>query len=488
MEEDWSEVYQSQGVDQAVSCMERIILSHLEKWMPTRNVTMSSRDPMWMTPLVKSLLRQKSCISTGSVERVKAINKRISEIICKNRRNFPAAIGTRDWWKRVDDISQRRQPGAFLSLDHDFLRELNNCFAELCTDDVYTAPTPLEIGEEVEIPIVSERAVWNILQRIKKTATGPDAIPYTVWKDHAELVTPVVTWVWNLSLKTHTWPRSWKRSNINPLPKVEVPKEKSDYRGINVTSVIARAFEKVVFNAHARDVVEENLTASQFAYREGGSCTDALIAIQHAVNQYLDDPQCTAVRLYAMDFSKAFDSVKHDLLSVKLKQLGLSPYITNWYLSFLEGRMQRLLYDGFVGQWKDVNKGTTQGSVSGPHLFTIFLNDLEISLNGKDILFKYADDTSIVSPVWKEQDNSVDIVRTFMEWSEKNCMSSNSKKCKELVIRKKSGTNLCTPVFGIPQTCQLSVLGLILQDNGRFDCHVHVKLIKANRCLFILRS
>ena len=109
-----------------------------------------------------------------------------------------------------------------------------------------------------------------------------------------------------------------------------MPKEKSDYRGINVTSVIARAFEKIVFNAHARDVVEENLTASQFAYREGGSCTDALIAIQHAVNQYLDDPQCTAVRLYAMDFSKAFDSVKHDLLSVKLKQLGLSPYITSW--------------------------------------------------------------------------------------------------------------------------------------------------------------
>ena len=65
-------------------------------------------------------------------------------------------------------------------------------------------------------------------------------------------------------------------------------------------------------------------------------------------------------------------------------------------------------------QW--VNKGTTQGSVSGPHLFTIFLNDLEISLNGKDILIKYADDTSIVSPMWKEQDNSVDIVRMFMEW------------------------------------------------------------------------
>ena len=114
-----------------------------------------------------------------------------------------------------------------------------------------------------------------------------------------------------------------------------------------------------------------------------------------------------------MDFSKAFDSVKHGLLSVKLKQLGLSPYITNWYLSFLEGRKQRLLYDGFVGQWKDVNKGTTQGSVGDLLGFAIFLNDLEISLNDKDILFKYADDTSIVSPAWKEQDISVDIVRTL---------------------------------------------------------------------------
>ena len=123
----------------------------------------------------------------------------------------------------------------------------------------------LEIGDEVDIPAVSERVVWNTLQRIKKTATGPDAIPYTVLKDHAELVTPVVTWVWNLSLKTHTWPRSWKRSNIKLPPKVEVPKEKCDYRGINVTPVIARAF-----NAHPRDVVEENLSASQFAYREGG--------------------------------------------------------------------------------------------------------------------------------------------------------------------------------------------------------------------------
>ena len=147
--------------------------------------------------------------------------------------------------------------------------------------------------------------------------------------------------------------------------------------------------------------MEEHLSLSQFAYKQGGSCTDALIAIQHTVNKFLDNPKWKAVRLFAIDFNKAFDCVKHDLLLAKLKQLGLNPYLVNWYLSFLEGRQQRVVCNGFVGKWKDVNKGTTQGSVSGPHLFTIFLNDLEISLDSKPVLFKYVDDSSIVSPVWK---------------------------------------------------------------------------------------
>ena len=73
------------------------------------------------------------------------------------------------------------------------------------------------------------------------------------------------------------------------------------------------------------------------------------------------------------------------------------------YLSFLSDRQQRVVYNNsFVGEWKDVNKGTTQGSVSGPYLFNVFLNDLKIQLEGVDILFKYVDDTNIVIPLWKD--------------------------------------------------------------------------------------
>ncbi|PFX32794.1 RNA-directed DNA polymerase from mobile element jockey [Stylophora pistillata] len=156
--------------------------------------------------------------------------------------------------------------------------------------------------------------------------------------------------------------------------------------GINVTPVIAKCFEKAVLGTHARETFDEHSGISQFAYIEGGSCTNALLTIQHTVNQYLDIPECKAVRLFAMDFSKAFDSVKHDLLSHKLKQLPLNPFIVNWYLSFLEDRQQRVIRNGFIGKWKSVNKGTTQGSVSGPHLFNVFLSDLEIHLDNKSVL------------------------------------------------------------------------------------------------------
>ena len=108
--------------------------------------------------------------------------------------------------------------------------------------------------------------MWNTLVDVKKTATGPDNLPYWIWKDCAELLTPVVTHVWNLSLSTHTWPDSWKRANVNPLPKVDMPLEDSDYRGINVTPVVAWLFEKVVYRAQAQSFIENSLSHTQFAY------------------------------------------------------------------------------------------------------------------------------------------------------------------------------------------------------------------------------
>ena len=160
--------------------------------------------------------------------------------------------------------------------------------------------------------------------------------------------------------------------------------------------------------------MEQNLSSTQFAYRTGGSCTDTLVSMQHAIYSYLDNPNCKAVRLFAMDLSKAFDLVSHEKPAcIKLKRLPRNPFIINWYLNFLANRQQRVIYNGFEGQWKVINRGTTQGSVSVPYLFNIFINDLEISLNNQPALFKYADDTTIVIPVWGTSSCHTDLIDQF---------------------------------------------------------------------------
>ncbi|CAB4003090.1 Hypothetical predicted protein, partial [Paramuricea clavata] len=174
-----------------------------------------------------------------------------------------------------------------------------------------------------------------------------------------------------------------------------------------------------------------------------------------------------------MDFSKAFDSVKHSLLSEKLKTVPLNPYIINWYLNFLKNRKQRVVCNDFCGEWMDVNKGTTQGSVSGPYLFNIFLNDLEVDIDGENALFKYADDSNIIVPVWSEgPDTSTDTVGQFLSWSDDNFMTCNPGKCKELIIRKKGYNDQLDNVYNIPQCKELPILGTTFQDNLKFTSHV----------------
>ena len=191
-------------------------------------------------------------------------------------------------------------------------------------------------------------------------------------------------------------------------------------------------------------------------------------------------PNYKAMRLFATDFSKAFDSVNHELLSYKLKEVPLNPFIINWYLSFLENRQQCVIYNSFRGQWKCVNRGTTQGSLSGPYLFSIFINDLEISIDNHP--------APLIIPVWSNGHCRTDLVDQFLNWSDENRMISNPSKCKEIIFRKKGFIQDIFQVNNIPQCMELPILGVMFQENFKYGEHVHAKLIKANKCLFVLRS
>ena len=127
--------------------------------MPLRTVSISSRDPIWMTPLVNCMLRRKSRISVFNVHRQWELSKRISDVISDNRKLFlNAKLGGWDWWKNVDVLSQRRR-ALSISLDDQMILDLNNYFCDLCLDADYIEPTLMEIKEDFEVPQISERQV-----------------------------------------------------------------------------------------------------------------------------------------------------------------------------------------------------------------------------------------------------------------------------------------------------------------------------------------
>ena len=143
-----------------------------------------------------------------------------------------------------------------------------------------------------------------------------------------------------------------------------------------------------------------------------------------------------------------------------------------------------------VCDWKDVNRSTTQGRVSGLYLFNLFLHDLDVTQYCKDSnLTKYAEDTSILVTVRKNSvDESQKALNAFLEWTEVNGISCNTSKCKEPCMTKKGVTLNFPPLCGIEQSDSFTLSGVTLQNDFKFSSHVKGKLREANKCLYILRS
>ncbi|CAB3996478.1 Hypothetical predicted protein, partial [Paramuricea clavata] len=162
----------------------------------------------------------------------------------------------------------------------------------------------------------------------------------------------------------------------------------------------------------------------------------------------------------------------------------------NWYLKFLKDRRQRIVFQGTTCKWKDINKGVMQGTVTGPHFFNLFINDLEIKNCSNTRLVKFADDSSLLVPILKNtQDCSSKAIDEFKDWSESNSLPLNEGKCKEMIILKKGRSEDCvSPIDGFERHSSLEILGLTFEMTSRFEKCVKKKLVKANKCLFVIRK
>ena len=222
-----------------------------------------------------------------------------------------------------------------------------------------------------------------------RKGAGPDQFPPRVLKELAPLVVPVLTDIFNRSFRTGIMPDDWRDANVVPAFKKGKKMLAVNYRPISLTCICCKLFEHVMVHHIMGHAQKHNiLYAHQHGFRSMLSCETQLTEFLHDLvpNTY-DGHQTDNL---VMDFSKAFDKVGHKRLLEKITRYGITRHTNKWIRQFLSGRRQRVVHDGEQSDMVPVTSGVPQGSVLGPCLFLLYINDLAEGLDATVRLF--ADD------------------------------------------------------------------------------------------------
>ena len=410
---------------------------------------------------------------------------RMNQVNAVNNEREKHSRGSKGWWETANRITGRKSQGSLVSsvLSPDVI---NAYFQSINTDCTYEAPEPLEIPVGTRIPIVDENAVRKLLKQQKRTASGPDEFPYWFWRDYSHHLAPVITAIFNSSLIHQAVPTLRKLANVSPIPKESPLTECNQLRPISLTNIIMRIFERLVCKQELSPVLKDKIGPDQFAYKNGCSTSMALIKCQHHWLDWLEK-DADFVRVLSFDFSKAFDSVSHRVLCDKLKSYDINPYIINWVISFLCDRQQRVVVDGVVTKFLNINRGVPQGTVLGPILFSIMVNDIK-PVSSSSLLIKYADDITVSVPIKSSPcqiDPSHQEICNIKLWGDDNKMTLNFKKTFEMVARGKTSKTPPSDIDGIARKKELKLLGVTFnEDPYNWDTQFEYMLGKANSRLF----
>ena len=296
--------------------------------------------------------------------------------------------------------------------------------------------------------------------------------------------------LFNLSLQTSTVPSQWKCAQITPIPKTKNPSTPSDYRPISVTSIISRQLEQHVVKNYLypalNDPPEELNFHDQFAFRPSGSTSAALIAILQTISDMMLINE--NVILISLDFSKAFDCVKHDVLFEKIAKLNVQDNIYNWLKSYFYNRQHSTKFEEKISNIRAINASVVQGSGLGPVSYSIAASDLKPK-NKNFKIHKFADDTYLVTTgnYTKQIKEEIEHVAN---WASNNNLILNSSKTREMVIHKRHSRNhsLIEPTLGVERVDSLVVLGVTLQNNQLMDKHVSKLLTECGGLLYAMHK
>ena len=362
-----------------------------------------------------------------------------------------------------------------------------------------TSHPPIELGStpSVSYPedlLCTESEVYDLVASLDVSkASGQDGISARMLKATACSIAPSLTKLFNLSLQSGTIPSVWKKSLVVPIPKNSDMKNPSNYRPISLLPIVSKVLERHVYNIIMNHLVHHNpLTANQWGFLEGRSTVTSLL---HITDQWLKELE-NGLDICAVffDFRKAFDSVPHLPLMSKISSLGLDANINTWLNNYLAKRTQAVVVNGSESSTIPVLSGVPQGSVLGPLLFLIYIDDLPTSIT--DICSKvnlFADDVLLYHVISEEADYEVlqNAISLIESWSISNFLAFNTSKCKCMVISRKPTPKLPDNqlhLLGMPLQVVESYkyLGLLLSSNMSWSPHIESICNKARQILGLL--
>ena len=276
----------------------------------------------------------------------------------------------------------------------------------------------------------SENGLMKLLQNLKPgKAAGPDKLKPLLLRELREEIAPIIQIIFDRSLKTGKLPADWMKANVMPVFKKGDKSLAANYRPISLTCILCKVLEHILASNIVKHLDGQGILYDlQHGFREKRSCETQLIMLIEDLARNASVGKQTDIIL--LDFSKAFDKVNHSKLLWKLHQYAIRGHVLNWVRAFLGSRSQRVVIEGEESESIPVTSGVPQGSVLGPILFLIYINDLPDEVCSQVRLF--ADDTALYLTM--ESEDSGPTLQSDLDilsmWETRWDMEFNPSKCQ----------------------------------------------------------
>ena len=400
--------------------------------------------------------------------------------------------------KDCTGVSALKENGALYSDPKSKANILNRQYESVFTKEDKTnvpipdgVPYPDMPDIEIKLP-----GIEKLLRQLNPNkAAGPDNIPAKILKTCSLELAPLLSTLFTKTLKEGKIPSDWKEANVAAIFKKGDRNIASNYRPVSLTSIICKLQEHVIVSNVMNHLDEHDiLTDCQHGFRSRRSCETQLLTLVHDLATSLD-PGKQQIDLAVLDFSKAFDRVPHQRLLTKIHHYGIRGQTFKWIADFLSDRKQQVVVDGAVSDQAPVVSGVPQGTVLGPLLFLLFINDLPDNLECKTRLF--ADDCIVYQELrpksaLNDQAKLQRDLDRLAEWEKRWGMDFHPEKCNILsVTRLKQPYTFRYKLKGhvLENSTTTKYLGVNLTSNLCWSTHIDKSTKKANSVLgFIKRN